>query len=73
VTKAAQDQDLTGFNPLFPARWTINKRWQWVKLALTGGCGNLRRRTDRTNRIRQVLFSYRSSESYLEPWKACCV
>ena len=32
----AQDQDLTGFMPLFQARWTINKRWQWVKLAATG-------------------------------------
>jgi len=36
ITKAAQDHDLTGFDPLFPPRWTINKRWQWVKLALTG-------------------------------------
>jgi 1-acyl-sn-glycerol-3-phosphate acyltransferase len=36
ATKAAQDQDLTGYNTLFPPRWTINKRWQWVKLALTG-------------------------------------
>jgi 1-acyl-sn-glycerol-3-phosphate acyltransferase len=36
ATQAAQDQDLTGFSALFPPRWTINKRWQWVKLALTG-------------------------------------
>jgi len=36
ITRAAQDQDLTGFSLLFPPRWTINKRWQWVKLALTG-------------------------------------
>jgi len=36
ITEAAQDQDLTGFTPLFHPRWTINKRWQWVKLALTG-------------------------------------
>jgi chlorobactene lauroyltransferase len=36
VTRAAQDQELTGFKPLFEARWTINKRWQWIKLALTG-------------------------------------
>lgn len=36
ITKAGQDQDLTGFEPLFPPRLTINKRWQWVKLAMTG-------------------------------------
>ena len=36
VSRAAQDNDLTGFDPLFKPRWTINKRWQWVKLALTG-------------------------------------
>jgi len=36
ATKAAQDQDLADFSPLFPPRWTINKRWQWIKLALTG-------------------------------------
>ena len=36
VTLAAQEQDLTGFTPLFPPRLTINKRWQWIKLALTG-------------------------------------
>jgi len=36
VTKAALAQDLTGFEPLFKPRWPINKRWQWIKLALTG-------------------------------------
>jgi hypothetical protein len=36
ITQAAQNQDLTGFSLLFQPRWTINKRWQWVKLALTG-------------------------------------
>lgn len=36
VTKASQDQDLTGFEKLFAPRLTINKRWQWIKLALTG-------------------------------------
>ncbi len=36
VTRAAQEQDLTGFTPLFPPVMTINKRWQWIKLALTG-------------------------------------
>lgn len=36
ATHAAQNQDLAGFTPLFLPRWTINKRWQWVKLALTG-------------------------------------
>ncbi|MCE0499040.1 MAG: lysophospholipid acyltransferase family protein [Methylacidiphilales bacterium] len=36
VTQAAQAQDLTGFELLFRPRLTINKRWQWVKLALTG-------------------------------------
>ena len=33
---ASENQDLTGFSPLYPPRWTINKRWQWLKLALTG-------------------------------------
>jgi 1-acyl-sn-glycerol-3-phosphate acyltransferase len=36
VTQSSLDQDLTGFTPLFPPRLTINKRWQWVKLAVTG-------------------------------------
>ena len=36
VTQSSLDQDLTGFTPLFPPRLTINKKWQWVKLALTG-------------------------------------
>jgi 1-acyl-sn-glycerol-3-phosphate acyltransferase len=36
ITTAAQEQDLTGFSLLFQPRWTINKRWQWVKLAVTG-------------------------------------
>ena len=36
VTQASLEQDLTGFTPLFPPRLTINKRWQWVKLAVTG-------------------------------------
>jgi 1-acyl-sn-glycerol-3-phosphate acyltransferase len=36
VTEAAQNQDLTGFTPLFPPKWPINKRWEWVKRALTG-------------------------------------
>jgi 1-acyl-sn-glycerol-3-phosphate acyltransferase len=36
VTQASLDQDLSGFTPLFPPRLTINKRWQWVKLAMTG-------------------------------------
>jgi 1-acyl-sn-glycerol-3-phosphate acyltransferase len=36
ATQAAQAQDLTGYEILFPPRLTINKRWQWVKLALTG-------------------------------------
>jgi hypothetical protein len=36
VTQASLDQDLTGFTPLFPPRMTINKRWEWVKLAATG-------------------------------------
>lgn len=34
--EAALAQDLTGFQPLFPPRWTINKRWEWVKFAVTG-------------------------------------
>jgi 1-acyl-sn-glycerol-3-phosphate acyltransferase len=33
---AATEQDLTGFKPLFSPRLTINKRWEWIKLALTG-------------------------------------
>ncbi len=36
ATQAAQEQDLAGFATLFPPRWTINKRWQWLKLAVTG-------------------------------------
>ena len=36
ITKAAQDQDIAGFELLFTPRLTINKKWQWVKLALTG-------------------------------------
>jgi 1-acyl-sn-glycerol-3-phosphate acyltransferase len=36
VTTAAQEQDLTGFEMMFKPRLTINKRWQWIKLALTG-------------------------------------
>jgi chlorobactene lauroyltransferase len=36
VTQASLAQDLTGFELLFRPRLTINKRWQWVKLALTG-------------------------------------
>ncbi len=33
---AAADQDLSGFRPLFSPRLTINKRWEWIKLAVTG-------------------------------------
>jgi 1-acyl-sn-glycerol-3-phosphate acyltransferase len=33
---SAADQDLTGFKPLFHPRMTINKRWEWIKLTLTG-------------------------------------
>ena len=36
TSKAALAQDLTGFRALFPPRWTINKRWEWVKFALKG-------------------------------------
>src|SRR5260221_5100 len=36
LTVATENHDLTGFHLLFQPRWTINKRWQWVKLALTG-------------------------------------
>ncbi len=36
VNEAAANQDLTGFSVLFPPKWTINKRWEWVKRALTG-------------------------------------
>ena len=36
LTKAAQEQDITGFEPLFAPKLTINKRWQWIKMALTG-------------------------------------
>ena len=33
----ATDQDLTGFKPFsFRQGWTINKRWEWIKLAATG-------------------------------------
>jgi chlorobactene lauroyltransferase len=36
VSEAATAHDLTGFQPLFPPLWTINKRWEWVKFALRG-------------------------------------
>jgi 1-acyl-sn-glycerol-3-phosphate acyltransferase len=36
VSQAAENQDLTGFAPLFPPLWTINKRWEWIKRAATG-------------------------------------
>jgi 1-acyl-sn-glycerol-3-phosphate acyltransferase len=36
VNQAAGEQDLTGFQPLFSPRMTINKRWEWVKLAARG-------------------------------------
>jgi chlorobactene lauroyltransferase len=36
VTQSSLDQDMAGFTPLFPPRMTINKRWEWVKLAMTG-------------------------------------
>jgi 1-acyl-sn-glycerol-3-phosphate acyltransferase len=36
VDQAARAQDLTGFEPLFPPRWTINKKWEWVRFAVTG-------------------------------------
>ncbi len=32
----AMEQDLSGFKPLFSPRLTINKRWEWIKLAATG-------------------------------------
>ena len=39
VSEAAKAQDLTGFSLLFQPRWTINKRWEWIKRALTGRLG----------------------------------
>jgi 1-acyl-sn-glycerol-3-phosphate acyltransferase len=36
IAIAAADQDLSGFKPLFSPRLTINKRWEWIKLAATG-------------------------------------
>jgi 1-acyl-sn-glycerol-3-phosphate acyltransferase len=36
VMLAATEQDLTGFKPMFTPRLTINKRWEWIKLAVTG-------------------------------------
>jgi len=36
ATQSALAQDLSGFEPLFRPRWTINKRWEWVKLAARG-------------------------------------
>jgi 1-acyl-sn-glycerol-3-phosphate acyltransferase len=36
VNQAAAEQDLAGFQPLFSPRLTINKRWEWVKLAAQG-------------------------------------
>ncbi len=34
--EAAKRQDLTGFTVMFHPQLTINKRWQWVKMAMTG-------------------------------------
>ncbi len=39
VKQATENLDLTGFTVIFPPRWTINKRWEWVKRALTGRLG----------------------------------
>lgn len=36
VSRAVEAQRMDGFEPLFKPRWTINKRWEWVKLALRG-------------------------------------
>ena len=36
VNQAAIEQDITGFATLFSPRLTVNKRWEWIKLALTG-------------------------------------
>jgi len=36
ANKAAVTQDMSGFEPLFKPHWTVNKRWEWVKLAATG-------------------------------------
>ena len=36
VSEAAQKQDLSGFSRVFAPRWTVNKRWEWVKRAMTG-------------------------------------
>jgi 1-acyl-sn-glycerol-3-phosphate acyltransferase len=36
LNRAATEQDLAGFVSLFSARMTLNKRWEWVKLAATG-------------------------------------
>jgi 1-acyl-sn-glycerol-3-phosphate acyltransferase len=39
VTQAAVNQDLTGFSLLFEPRWPLNKRWEWIKRAVTGRLG----------------------------------
>ncbi len=36
VSAAAEEQSLDGFTPLFPPVWPINKRWEWIKRAVTG-------------------------------------
>jgi 1-acyl-sn-glycerol-3-phosphate acyltransferase len=36
LSQAAMAQDLTGFDLLFKPQLPINKRWQWIKLAVTG-------------------------------------
>ena len=36
LSVASADQDLTGFKSLFLPRLTINKRWEWIKLAARG-------------------------------------
>lgn len=36
VAKSAQTQNLADFEPLYRPRLPINKRWEWIKLAVTG-------------------------------------
>ncbi len=36
LSESALAHDISGFQRLFSPRWTINKRWEWVKFAVRG-------------------------------------
>lgn len=42
VNVAAERQNVSDFTPLFPPRLSINKKWEWVRLALRGRLSEFR-------------------------------